>query len=231
MNNIYIYGDSIMKATLPDENLKYRFHYAEFAERFSELPVKIVNRAKFGAYADKGLSIVEADLNKGIDCDIALVEFGGNDCNFDWDAISREPDSQHNPKTVLDKFISQMTEIITKLREKKIKPVLMTLPPIDAEKYFKFITRNGNSSENIMRWLGSVDVIAKYQEMYSNAVLELAKKLEVFCIDMRAYLMPHSLSSLVSADGIHPSAFGYDLIFGRLYEILNNNLNRVILES
>ena len=107
---------------------------------------------------------------------------------------------------------------------------MMTLPPIDAEKYFKFITRNGNSGENILRWLGSVDVISKYQEMYSNAVLELSKKLEVFCIDMREYLSRYSLSNLVSADGIHPSEYGYNLIFGRLYEILENKLNNPILE-
>ena len=61
MNNIYVYGDSIMKATLPDENMKYRFHIDEYMTEFNRLPVNIVNRAKFGAYADKGLSILEKD--------------------------------------------------------------------------------------------------------------------------------------------------------------------------
>ena len=222
MNNIYVYGDSIMKATLPDENMKYRFHIDEYMTEFNRLPVSIVNRAKFGAYADKGLSILEKDIARGIECDIALVEFGGNDCNFDWAAIAAEPESIHNPKTILQNFLAIMTNMITKLRNCGITPVMMTLPPIDAEKYFECITRDGKSKENILRWLGDVNVIYNYQEMYSNAIAELAEKLNVFCIDMRNFLLGHKELALVSADGIHPSAVGYDLIFGKLFEVLKN---------
>lgn len=226
MNNIYVYGDSIMKATLPDMNMRYHFHISEYLERFSALPVNIVNRAKFGAYADKGLAIMESDLKKGIDCDIALVEYGGNDCNFDWAAIAENPEGHHDPKTILDRFIMLMTDMVTKLKEKEITPVMMTLPPIDSEKYFECITRDGKSRENILQWLGSVDTIYKYQEMYSNAIAELAKKLGAFCIDMRSYLLPYGTEELVSADGIHPSERGYELIFGRLYDILFDKLNK-----
>ena len=224
MKSIYVYGDSIMKATIPDENMKYRFHAEEFTKRFYALPVNLTNRAKFGAYVDKGLSIVEADLKKGIECDIALVEYGGNDCNFDWQAISQNPDAVHNPKTVLERFLSLMTEIIVKLRDNGITPVMMTLPPVDSDKYFSYITRDGKNGENILRWLGSVDVISKYQEMYSNDVFELAKKLRVFCVDIRSFLSKYNIKELVSPDGIHPSAFGYDLIFGKLYDVLESKL-------
>lgn len=220
MNNVYIYGDSIMKATLPDEKMKYHFHFAEYVKNFSDLPVNITNRAKFGAYAEKGLSIVEADLKKGIECDIALVEFGGNDCNFDWTAIAKNPKAHHDPKTILEHFNKFMTEIILKLRNVGVKPVLLTLPPINGEKYFSFITRDGTDGDNILSWLGSVDVIEQFQKLYSDAISALSEKLGVFCLDIRSYLLSNNTCDLVSCDGIHPSAFGYQLIFKKIREAL-----------
>ena len=39
---------------------------------------------------------------------------------------------------------------------------------------------------------------------------------------IRNFLLGHKDMVLVSADGIHPSATGYDLIFGKLFEVLKN---------
>ena len=224
-NTIYVYGDSIMKATSPDADLKYHFHISDYLEKFSKLPVKIVNRAKFGAYAEKGLSIVESDMKKGVKCDIALLEYGGNDCNFDWAAIAEDPDGHHDPKTLLDNFVSLMKTMAEKLISNGIKPVMMTLPPIDSQRYFRFITRNGENGDNILKWLGDVNRIYRYQEMYSNAVEKLAYNMGVTCIDMRSYILPDPrFKDLISEDGIHPSKAGYELIFDKLYEILQNKL-------
>lgn len=225
MSKIYVYGDSIMKATLPDDKLKYHFHIAEYMKPFSSLPVNIVNRAKFGACAEKGLTILENDIKKGIECDIALVEFGGNDCNFNWNEIAKRPDEHHDPKTILSAFLETMTNIVKRLRSVDIKPVMMTLPPISSEKYFKCIARDEHSKGNILKWLGDVDVIYRYQEMYSDAVAELARKLGVFCIDVREYLLGHSNLEIVSADGIHPSEAGYELIFEKLFTVLRNYIH------
>ena len=115
-----------------------------------------------------------------------------------------------------------MTRIIGRLVDCGIKPVMMTLPPINSDKYFNCITRDGKSRENILKWLGDVDVIYRYQEMYSDAVATLAHKLGVFCVDVREYLLGYNNLELVSADGIHPSAKGYELIFGKLFEVLKN---------
>lgn len=225
-NTIYVYGDSIMKATSPDANLKYHFHISDYLEKFSKLPVKIVNRAKFGAHAEKGLSIIESDINKGLKCDIALLEYGGNDCNFDWPAIAEDPDGHHDPKTLLDNFVSLMKTMAEKLMSNGVKPVMMTLPPIDSQRYFRFITRNGENGDNILKWLGDVNRIYRYQEMYSNAVEKLAYNMGVACIDVRSCILPDPhFKDLISEDGIHPSEAGYELIFNKLYEILQDNLS------
>lgn len=224
-NTIYVYGDSIMKATAPDENMRYHFHIGEYLEKFAKLPVKIVNRAKFGAYAEKGLAILNSDIEKGMKCDAALIEYGGNDCNFNWAEIAENPGGHHDPKTLLDSFIGYMRTMIEKLRANNVKPVIMTLPPIDPQRYFKYITRNGINGDNILKWLGDVNTIYRYQEMYSNAALKLANDLDVMCIDMRSFILPNrDFSKLISEDGIHPSLAGYELIFGKLYEVLQNSL-------
>ena len=46
--------------------------------------------------------------------------------------------------------------MIQTLREKGIEPVLANLHPIDAVKYFDWITKDGLSKEAIMKWLKDV---------------------------------------------------------------------------
>ena len=59
MRNVYIYGDSLLKATVPDEELKYHFHLPEIMARYPSDRVQVTNRAKMGATVSKGLSLVE----------------------------------------------------------------------------------------------------------------------------------------------------------------------------
>ena len=45
MRNVYIYGDSLLKATVPDEELKYHFHLPEIMARYPSDRVQVTNRA------------------------------------------------------------------------------------------------------------------------------------------------------------------------------------------
>ena len=67
MRNVYIYGDSLLKATVPDEELKYHFHLPEIMARYPSDRVQVTNRAKMGATVSKGLSLVEHDVQRGMD--------------------------------------------------------------------------------------------------------------------------------------------------------------------
>lgn len=53
MRNVYIYGDSLLKATVPDEELKYHFHLPEIMARYPSDRVQVTNRAKMGATVSK----------------------------------------------------------------------------------------------------------------------------------------------------------------------------------
>ena len=70
---VYIYGDSLLKATMPDEGYHYHFHYDEVLQRYPERRTQVVNRSKMGATISKGESLVQHDLDRGLGADYALV--------------------------------------------------------------------------------------------------------------------------------------------------------------
>lgn len=219
---ITIYGDSLMKATLPDSSFHYRFTVKPYLERLQAMfPIEIRNRAVFGSCVAKGESQLEKDLERAEIGQLALIEFGGNDCNFRWDEIAAQPEGEHRPFTSLDQFLSTVESMAKKLLERGVRPVLMTLPPIDAHKYLRYLGRDGTNCENILHWLGDADMIYRFHEMYSNAIAKLANRMGLQLIDIRErFLDKHNYKDLISEDGIHPSRQGYELIFNTVVEAL-----------
>ena len=58
---------------MPDEGYHYHFHYDEVLQRYPERQTQVVNRSKMGATISKGESLVQHDLNRGLEADYALV--------------------------------------------------------------------------------------------------------------------------------------------------------------
>jgi len=216
---LYIYGDSILRATVPDETGRYRFHAGQFLEKYGVSGEQLVNRASFGATADKGAKKLTADLAAGQVGEYTLLEFGGNDCNFNWQQVADAPADAHEPYASLEQFTATMEQMVHAVRAAGSQPLLMSLPPIDGEKYLDHIAAAGPSKSSILAWLGgSSHMIYRFQEMYSLAIVRLAEKLGVPCLDVRsAFLCRHDYDSLISRDGIHPSFAGYDLIFSQIF--------------
>ncbi|MGI5824701.1 MAG: SGNH/GDSL hydrolase family protein [Bacillota bacterium] len=214
---IGVYGDSIMRATVPDENLRYHFKINEFMEYFKGLPLKIVNHAKFGATVSKGEAILEKDAMKGLDYDLVLIEYGGNDCDHNWAEVAENPNGIHLPNTELNGFIDTVDKMTDLVMAEGGQPVLMTLPPIDPQKYFDYLVSKGLNRSNLMSWLGDVSLIYRFHEMYSNAIEKLAARKNLLCVDVRtAFLAKHDFKDLISQDGIHPTKSGYKVIFSEL---------------
>lgn len=210
-----IYGDSVMKGTVIDKAYRYRAIMAENLRRFCErFQVNAENRARFGITVEKGYSLLQKDLEKGLDCDYALIEFGGNDSNFRWNEISVNPDLTHEPLTNMEDFNKTYRIMINDLREADVKPVLMTLPPIDAERYLQFLDRNGNNGKQILKWLGDVSMIYRFHESYSNAVAKIADETNTPIVDVRGYFLDkHNFRDIMCIDGIHPNEEGHKLVY------------------
>ena len=219
---IQIYGDSIMKAVLVDEQYQYHQISSRLLERFrQDTGADAVNRARFGYTAARGQVVLQKDLDKGLDCDLALLEFGGNDCDHNWIEVARTPDGEHSPNTPLPKFLDTLKEMALAIQARGIQPVLMTLPPLDAEKYLNFIGRRGADPNAVLSWLGDVQMIYRWQELYSNAVAQLAARLGLPLLDVRSrFLSRRDYTTLIARDGIHLTQPGYELIYDAFRDLL-----------
>ena len=216
MERAYIYGDSLLKATVPDEEMRYHFHLPEVMAQYPSDRLEVVNRAKMGATVTKGLSLVKHDVQRGMDARWALVAYGGNDSDFDWEAIAAAPEQEHLPHTVLPEFIEKLRCVVQELASAGVQPVLMTLPPIDGQRYFQFISRRADGG-SILRWLGDVGRIYRHQELYSDAVAALAMTEGLPLIEVRRQFLPmRALPRYIAADGIHLTMIGYRCLFDTL---------------
>lgn len=216
VTDICIYGDSLMKGTVPSDLSHYRFTIGPYLEKIADtFSLQVLNRAKFGASISKGDALLRQDLARDITAQYTLVEYGGNDCNFNWAEVSAEPDADHQPKTTLSTFLSTLDSMTDALLRAGSQPVLMTLPPIDAEKYLDCICSNARCvKDRILHWLGDTNMIYRYHEMYSSAISNLAARKQLPLVDVRTrFLDKHNYRELISADGIHPSEAGYAIVY------------------
>ncbi len=216
IKNLGIWGDSILKGVIFDEEKgKYKTlkqcAISLFGKKFN---LSIKNNSRFGCTAPKAMENMKSTLNKGYSPDMVLLEFGGNDSDFNWAEISKNPDGVYKSNTPIDEFYSTMEKMVDLLISKKIQPVLMNLPPIDSQRYFKWITKfDGVDGDKILHWLSQVDAIYRYQEMYSRAIDKLAYKKNLILIDIRSkFLEIKNYKDYLCIDGIHPNQKGQALI-------------------
>jgi lysophospholipase L1-like esterase len=212
---IAIWGDSLLQGVVLDETQgRYSILENNCATTFAKkLGISITNNARFGCTAPKGRKSLARTLDSGARFGAAVLEYGGNDCDFIWDEVARVPEAEHQPKTPLQEFIACYTGMIEAVKAQGIMPILVSLPPLDAQRYFNWITRNGANRENILHWLGDVQHIYRWHERYSNAVATLARQYACAFVDIRdAFLSQRDFESFLCADGIHPNQKGHALM-------------------
>ena len=139
-----------------------------------------------------------------------LLEYGGNDCDHLWSAISDNPAADHQPKTPLDCFIAQYGELINYARSKGAAVYICNLVPLDADKYIRWISRNLNY-DRILGWLGDTSMLYRWQEHYSRLSEQVAKLANCRLLDLRS-VFKGEMGSLLGIDGMHPSAEGHSII-------------------
>ncbi len=220
------FGDSIMKGVVYDAaKKKYSLLKDSFANTISDFcSFTTENFAKFGCTVTKGLEIVKkhTDIIKG--SDYVALEFGGNDSDFNWKEIAKDPDAEHIPQTTLSSFEAEYADLINEVKAAGGHPVILNLPPIDAQKYFDWVSR-GVNKENILKWLGgSEEYIYKWHEMYSLSLHKLSKEADVSLIDIRsAFLIKKDYKDYLCMDGIHPNEMGHALISETIESFLKEN--------
>lgn len=173
---------------------------------------EVNNLSKMGATIDYGERVLREELTDYDPDSVVLLEYGGNDCDFRWKDISENPDAEHHCNTEQREFVKKMASCVEYARSKGARVILANLVPLDSEKYMNWISR-GLDYDTILGWLGDKNLLYRWQESYSRTVEKLAERLGTELIDLRgAFLCSHDFDNLISADGIHPTAQGHDII-------------------
>jgi lysophospholipase L1-like esterase len=213
INTIHIFGDSIMKGILLDPVKEHYYTITSHGARWIEkqFGFHITNTSLFGCTITKGMQLFERARNRGLNTDVVLLEFGGNDCDFNWKDVAEDPHAEHTPNTPLELFETTFHLLIDHIKSMNIRPLMMTIPPIHAGRYLQWISHYGPDKNRILEFLrGDVQNIAKFQESYSEAVRVIAQKTNTLLVDVRSrFTGAGNYASLLCEDGIHPNEQGH----------------------
>lgn len=211
-------GDSLTKGVVLTEHNRYSVTDSSFIDIISnELDLSIENYGKFGCTVSFGANVIDRHSAEITASDYTFIEYGGNDCDFDWMKIADEPSLEHKAKTVLESFKGQLAALVERVRTLGSTPVILSLPPIIADTYFSFFSRfmTDEQKANVIRWLGGdVGIIARWHESYNRAIFMVAGQTNSQIIDITTPFDTYrgNLKSLYCQDGIHPNAEGHKLI-------------------
>ncbi|MDR2490036.1 MAG: SGNH/GDSL hydrolase family protein [Spirochaetaceae bacterium] len=208
-----IFGDSILKGVQLDADTKRYVvrNCIDLDKIGNKHLVSIDNFSMFGCTISKGSIMLQRRLaNRPFD--IVVLEYGGNDCDFNWQEIAERPDDKHIPHTSLTAFIDTYIKMIHWLKEKCIEPIVTTLPPLEPQKFFDWFCK-GLNKDNILKWLGTVNAIYRWQENYSRAIEYIAYKTDTILVDIRGAFLKHfRIDELLCEDGTHPNSKGQSII-------------------
>lgn len=223
--NICVFGDSVAKGVIFNEaSQKYTYLKDNFINiTQNKTGTLFKNFAKFGCTIKKGETIMKKQLPNLSKYDYVILEFGGNDCNLNWEEVSHTPKETHLAQVPIQEFKKIYEKLIENIRSMGGKPLLMTLPPLASSKFFNWVSK-GLSKEKIMTYLGNdVESIFNWQKNYNNMIYTIADECEVPVIDIRtSFLSQPNYEDLICIDGMHPNEKGHKVIAEALENFISN---------
>ena len=213
-------GDSIMKGVLLQsvgESSRYSLADKSIVDRCAEmLGAESVNLGKMGCTIEAGERILNRYLDKCSEAQYVLLEYGGNDSDYNWQSIAESPEEEHFPRTRLEVFEQVYERVINKIKAMGAIPLVLSLPPMDADRYFAFFSQKWEDDlrMNVMRWLGgSTNTIMSGHELYNLATMRVAQRTGAQWIDVTSELLKdHNYRAYLCDDGIHPNERGQRMI-------------------
>lgn len=214
---VLVLGDSITKGVIyDDQKQKYVFSDNTFVSMLQKDKYEIENVSLMGSTVTKGMKTLERLGDEVSKYDYTAVEFGGNDCDYIWSEVAASPDSPHLCKTPIDKFRELYGEIISKIRSYGSKPVIVSLPPIDSDKFYQWIIK-GLNEKNICDFLGEKEHLGRWQAMYNLVVSQIARSAGTAYLDITTpFYVEKNFNGLFCTDGIHPTEAAHRMIYNHI---------------
>ena len=155
---LVIFGDSIAKGVTYQDG-RYHLCSEHNFDALAQKGITVSNFAKMGACSDTVLTIAKKRLDA---CEGAqvILSFGGNDCDFDWQAVSDHPEEKHLPKIAAETFAENYRALVKLLRQAGSSVWMTSLVPLEAHRFLNHVSQ-GRSKEHILSWLGDADRIFK----------------------------------------------------------------------
>lgn len=223
INSLYIVGDSISKGCV--QNLEPGRRYSVYSKNLWKVVSEtngwnLINNSVFGSTIEKGHRQLTKDIAAGLKSDVCVVEFGGNDSDYRWPELFEKGEENFLPNTKYDDFVMHLSEMVNEIKDAGMFPVLMTLPPLVADRYFNVIS-NGLDKEKLLQWMHDPYFLYREQEMYSDAVGDFAASNGIYLINMRRqFLKRRDSPELMCDDGIHPNVKGHEFMAAYINSIL-----------
>ena len=144
---------------------------------------------------------------------------------YDWQSIAADPSAKHNPQMDLVAYKALYTNRIAQARAQGLEPVLVSLPIIDENRYFAFITRGMSIQErkNVLYWLGGhIERLRNIHALYNLALFRLASTQCVHIIDITSPMLASDhFNQLLEQDGVTLSPEGQALVDDELASLVS----------
>ena len=142
---------------------------------------------------------------------------------FDWQAIAANPSGRHESNIDLVAYKALYTNKIAQTRAQGYEPVLVSLPIMDEDRYFAYITRGMSMQErkNLLYWLGGkTERLRNIQSLYNLSLFRLAAQQCVHIVDITSpMLADQNYDELLESDGVTLSAAGESLIGSEIMKV------------
>ena len=223
---ITLFGDSIGKGIVTD-NGKLELIKESAVGLFEKgYGVKVDNRSAYGQTLKKiyqrGLIDRYIQTLDRAQKNVAVLELGGNDADFDWKKVGLNPQNEHDANTPIKEFARIYGEILQKLISAKVEVVVCTIVPIDSERFFNRVIGGLTDKSKVLDFFnGDFNTIHRHQEMFNNEILKVAYGYGAKVIDLRQrFLSTNVFESIMCQDGIHPNVDGHAQIFNAVNDFL-----------
>ena len=220
---IFLLGDSLSKGVAFD---KEKGRFSVLRESFYNIlrPIfstEVINISRLGRTLSEARAALEQRLLISKPRAVA-IELGGNDCDFNWTEVAKEPKASHECKTPFAQFEQGIRDMVARLRGESITSVLINLPPIDADRYFRFICHDDPGMEKgVLSFLGSITHIYWWHERFSSVIGKVAGEMGTGLIDIRSkFLYQEDYREFICEDGIHPNEKGHRLIAECIHDFM-----------
>lgn len=144
---------------------------------------------------------------------------------YNWQEIAANPSGQHEPVMDLVAYKAQYTNRIAQARAHGQEPVLVSLPIMDENRYFAFITRGMSMQErkNLLYWLGGkTERLRNIHALYNLSLFRLAAQQCVHIIDITSPMLASAhYEQLLEQDGVTLSPEGKQFVDNELSTLIS----------